>query len=112
MDLWYRVSDLDAARAFYTEQLGFEQVYADEEDRWIRLNRNGVELAIAEGEFAGEAAGDDVVAAVDVSDLKAEAERLREAGVKVGVLLEIPGTIRLLDVFDPDGNRIQLSEEI
>jgi catechol 2,3-dioxygenase-like lactoylglutathione lyase family enzyme len=112
MDLWYRVSDLDAARAFYTQQLGFEQVYADEEGRWVRLKRNSVQLAIAEGEFEGEAAGDDVVAALDVADVKAEAERLREAGVNVGVVVEIPGTIRLLDVFDPDGNRIQLSEEI
>jgi catechol 2,3-dioxygenase-like lactoylglutathione lyase family enzyme len=112
MDLWYRVSDLDAARAFYTEQLGFEHVYTDEEGRWIRLQREGVELAIAEGDFAGEAAGDDVVVALDVENLKADADRLREAGVNVGVVLEIPGTIRLLDVFDPDGNRVQLSEEI
>ena len=112
MDIWYRVSDLDAARAFYTQQLGFEQVYVDEEGGWIRLVRDGVELAIAEGEFAGDAAGDDVVVAVDVPDVKAEAERLRDAGVNVGVVLEIPGTIRLLDIFDPDGNRIQLSEEV
>jgi catechol 2,3-dioxygenase-like lactoylglutathione lyase family enzyme len=112
MDIWYRVSDLDAARVFYTQNLGFEQVYVDEEGGWIRLDRNGVELAIAEGEFAGETAGDDIVVAVDVADVKAEAERLREAGVNVGVVLEIPGTIRLLDVFDPDGNRIQLSEEV
>ena len=112
MDIWYRVSNLDAARAFYTQQLGFEQVYVDEEGGWIRLVRDGVELAIAEGEFAGEAAGDDVVVAVDVPDVKAEAERLRDAGVNVGVVLEIPGAIRLLDIFDPDGNRIQLSEEV
>jgi catechol 2,3-dioxygenase-like lactoylglutathione lyase family enzyme len=112
MDLWYRVSDLDAARAFYTQQLGFEQVYADEDGRWIRLHRNGVDLALAEGDFGGEAAGDDVIASLDVADLKAEADRLREAGVQVGVVVEIPGTIRILDVFDPDGNRIQLSEEI
>ena len=52
------------------------------------------------------------VLALDVEDLKAEAERLREAGVQVGVVVEIPGTIRLLDVFDPDGNRIQLTEQL
>ncbi len=49
---------------------------------------------------------------LDVTDIKHEAERLRGAGVEVGTVLEIPGTIRLLDVFDPDGNRVQLSEEI
>jgi predicted enzyme related to lactoylglutathione lyase len=53
-----------------------------------------------------------MIATIDVEDLKAEAERLREAGVRVGVVLEIPGTIRLLDVFDPDGNRLQLSQDL
>ena len=104
MNIWYRVSDLDTARAFYTGQLGFREVYFDEEDRWIRLERNGVEVAISDGEEA--------VAALDVEDVKAEADRLRDAGVNIGVVIEIPGTIRLLDVFDPDGNRLQLTEEI
>jgi len=114
MNVWYRVKDLDAARDFYTRTFGFEPVYVDEEDRWARLVRNGVEIALAEGEFAGgdEGGEDDVIATLEVSDLKSEADRLREAGVNVGVVLEIPGAIRLLDVFDPDGNRIQLSEDV
>ena len=113
MQIWYRVNDLDAAREFYATTLGFEQVYVDEEDRWARLVRDGVELALAEGEFAGGVEGEEeVIATLDVADLKAEAERLREAGVSVGVVLEIPGTIRLLDVFDLDGNRVQLSQDI
>lgn len=116
MNIWYRVTDLEAARDFYTRTLGFEQVYIDEEDRWARLVRDEVEIALAEGEFAGGdddgGDGEDVIVAVQVADLKVEAERLREAGVNVGVVLEIPGTIRLLDVFDPDGNRIQLSEDV
>ena len=116
MNIWYRVTDLEAARDFYTRTFGFEQVYIDEEDRWARLVRDEVEIALAEGEFAGGdddgGDGEDVIVAVQVADLKVEAERLREAGVNVGVVLEIPGTIRLLDVFDPDGNRIQLSEDV
>jgi predicted enzyme related to lactoylglutathione lyase len=47
-----------------------------------------------------------------VVDELAEAARLREAGVNVGVVLEIPGAIRILDVFDPDGNRIQLTQDV
>ena len=42
--------------------------------------------------------------------MKGAAERLREAGVEVGVVLELHGQMRLLDVFDPDGNRIQLAQ--
>jgi catechol 2,3-dioxygenase-like lactoylglutathione lyase family enzyme len=113
MNIWYRVSDLDAARAFYTRQLGFEEVYFDAEDRWVRLEHDGVEIAISDDEFEGRGDGDDeIVATIQVPDVKAEAERLREAGVNVGVVVEIPGTIRLLDVFDPDGNRLQLTEDI
>jgi hypothetical protein len=45
--------------------------------------------------------------------VKAVAERLRGAGVSVGVVVEIPhGVMRLLDVYDPDGNRIQLAQEL
>ena len=114
MNVWYRVSDLEAAQDFYKRAFGFEEVYKDEEDRWARMVRNRLEIALAEGEFeGGDGKGEeDVIATLEVSDIKAEAERLREAGVNVGVVLEIPGTIRLLDVFDPDGNRIQLSEDV
>ena len=113
MNIWYHVTDLEAAQDFYQRTFGFEQVSKDEEDRWARLVRNGLEIALAEGEFeGGEGGEEDVIATLEVMDIKAEADRLREAGVNVGVVLEIPGTIRLLDVFDPDGNRIQLSEDV
>jgi catechol 2,3-dioxygenase-like lactoylglutathione lyase family enzyme len=114
VNVWYRVTDLEAAQDFYKRTFGFEQVYKDEEDRWARMVRNGLEIALAEGEFegGGEGGEEDVIAALEVTDIKSEADRLREAGVNVGVVLEIPGAIRLLDVFDPDGNRIQLSEDV
>jgi catechol 2,3-dioxygenase-like lactoylglutathione lyase family enzyme len=115
VQVWYRVSDLEVAREFYTRWLGFKEVYFDEDDRWVRLARDNFELAIAEGEFsgAGEPSGEGgPMATLDVVDVRAEADRLRAAGVNVGVVVEIPGTIRLLDVFDPDGNRLQLAEDI
>jgi catechol 2,3-dioxygenase-like lactoylglutathione lyase family enzyme len=114
VNIWYRVTDLEAAQDFYKRTFGFEQVYKDEEDRWARMVRNGLEIALAEGEFegGGEGGEEDVIATLEVTDIRSEADRLREAGVNVGVVLEIPGAIRLLDVFDPDGNRIQLSEDV
>jgi catechol 2,3-dioxygenase-like lactoylglutathione lyase family enzyme len=107
MPVWYRVRDLDAGRAFYRDQLGFEETYVDWDGRWARLQRGEMEIALAEGE--PEEGG---VAHVDVEDIKAEAERLRGEGVAVGVVFELHGQMRLLDVFDPDGNRIQLAEEL
>jgi catechol 2,3-dioxygenase-like lactoylglutathione lyase family enzyme len=106
--VWYRIRDLDAARAFYRDVLGFEETFVDWDDRWATLARGGMEVALAEGEPEAEGG----VAHVDVEDVKAEAERLREAGVEVGVVFELTGEIRLVDVFDPDGNRIQLAQSL
>jgi catechol 2,3-dioxygenase-like lactoylglutathione lyase family enzyme len=106
--VWYRVSDLDAGRAFYRDVLGFEVVFVDFDDGWSRLTHGEMEIALAEGDPA-ESSG---VAHVDVGDVKAEAEKLRGAGVEVGVVFELHGQIRLVDVFDPDGNRIQLAQSL
>jgi catechol 2,3-dioxygenase-like lactoylglutathione lyase family enzyme len=114
VNIWYRVTNLEAAQDFYKRTFGFEEVYKDEEDRWARMERDGLEIALAEGEFegGGEGGEEKVIATLEVADIRSAADRLRDAGVNVGVVLEIPGTIRLLDVFDPDGNRIQLSEDV
>ncbi len=76
--VWYRVRELDAARAFYRDVLGFEETFVDWDDRWAKLVHGGMEVAIAEGEPDAEGG----VAHVDVEDVKAEAERLRAAGVE------------------------------
>jgi catechol 2,3-dioxygenase-like lactoylglutathione lyase family enzyme len=89
--IWYRVRDLDAARQFYTGKLGFTQSFSDEQDGWTRLERDGAQIALA----VGEPEPDGAVAHVDV-----------------GVVLELHGEMRLLDVRDPDGNRIELGQEL
>jgi catechol 2,3-dioxygenase-like lactoylglutathione lyase family enzyme len=105
--VWYRVRDLDAGRAFYTGALGFEETFADEEARWARLRRGDMEIALWESQ--GDEGG---VASVTVDDLRSEVERLRAAGIEVGVIVELHGQVRIVDVFDPDGNRLQLTEEV
>ena len=106
--VWYHVRDLDAGRKFYREQLGFTETEFDGPGGWAQLVHGEMEIGLAEGE-PDEAGG---VAHIDVDDVKAEADRLRQAGVQVGVVLELAGGIRLLDVYDPDGNRIQLSQQL
>lgn len=105
--VWYRVRDIDDARGFYTSKLGFTETYFDADGRWAKLERGAMQIAIAEGE--PEEGG---VATVDVDDVKAEAERLRGLDVDVGTVVELHDELRLLDIFDPDGNRIQLVEDI
>jgi extradiol dioxygenase family protein len=106
--VWYHVRDLDAARTFYKEKLGFTETFFDEADQWSNLERSGMEIGLAQG----EPEEDGGVAHVDVTDVKAVAEELRQAGVEVGVVFELHGEMRLLDVFDPDGNRLQFAQEL
>src|ERR1700758_1066342 len=94
--VWYHVRDLDEGRRFYRELLGFEELAVDFEGGWSNLRHGEMEIGLVEGE--PEDAG---VAHVDVPDVKVEADRLREAGVEVGIVLELTGEMRLLDVFDP-----------
>jgi len=87
MRIWYRVSDLQAARAFYTGRLGFTETFVDEEERWATLDRGSTEIAIGEGGV--EQGEEGQVATIDVEDVKAERERLDQAGVEVGTVLEL-----------------------
>ncbi|MDX6469678.1 MAG: Glyoxalase/Bleomycin resistance protein/Dioxygenase superfamily [Gaiellaceae bacterium] len=106
--VWYHVRDLDGARTFYRETLGFEETSVDFNERWSLLKHGAMEIGLAEG----EPSEDGGVAHVDVSDVKLEADRLRSAGVEVGIVFELQGEMRLLDVYDPDGNRVQFAQEL
>jgi catechol 2,3-dioxygenase-like lactoylglutathione lyase family enzyme len=103
--VWYLVRDFDRGRDFYKRLLGFEETYVDFDDKWAKLEHGEMLIALGEGDPV-----DAGVATVDVPDVKADATRLRKEGVEVGVVLELTGQMRLVDVFDPDGNRIQLAQ--
>jgi len=105
--IWYQVRELGLARAFYTDVLGFTETFVDEDGAWVALDRGPTEIALTIGEPI-----EGGVATIDVDDVKGERERLAALGVEVGTAVELHGAIRVLDVFDPDGNRLQLAEEI
>ena len=99
MTIWYSVRDLDASRRFYRERLGFTELMFDANEGWSKLERTG------EPEQGG-------VAHIEVDDVKEEAARLRAEGVEVGVVVELHGEMRLLEVVDPDGNRVELGQDV
>jgi catechol 2,3-dioxygenase-like lactoylglutathione lyase family enzyme len=106
--VWYFVPEFDRARDFYKRVLGFEETFVDWEDKWSKLERGHMRIALAEGD-PHESGG---VATVDVDDVKADADRLRNEGFEVGVVLELAGQMRIVDVFDPYGNRVQLAQPL
>jgi catechol 2,3-dioxygenase-like lactoylglutathione lyase family enzyme len=106
--IWYHVRDLDSAREFYTRKLGFSETGANADERWVTLAREATTIGLAEGEPQAEGA----VAHIEVDDVKRLAEELRSDDVETGVVFELHGEMRLLDVFDRDGNRLQFAQEL
>lgn len=106
--VWYLVRDFDRGRDFYKRLLGFDETFVDWDDKWSKLEKGPMRIALAEGEPTLSGG----VAAVDVDDVKQTAQRLRDEGVEVGTVLDLAGQVRLVDVFDPDGNRVQLTQEM
>ena len=104
----YLVHDFDLGRDFYKRVLGFEETFVDFDENWATLRHGAMEIVITQGD-PNPAGG---VAMIDVDDIKAEAERLRGEKVDVGTVVELGGQMRIVDVFDPDGNRIQLAQPL
>jgi predicted enzyme related to lactoylglutathione lyase len=104
----YQVTDFERGRDFYKRVLGFEETFVDFDESWSSLSRGGMYIALTEG----QPNPDGGVAMVDVDDIKSEADRLRDEGVRVGTVIELAGQMRIVDVFDPDGNRVQLSQPL
>jgi catechol 2,3-dioxygenase-like lactoylglutathione lyase family enzyme len=104
----YQVTDFERGRDFFTRLLGFEETFVDFDESWSNLSNGEMHIAVTRGDPDPEVG----TAMVDVDDIRAEAARLRDAGVEVGTIVELAGQMLLVDVFDPDGNRIQLSQPL
>ena len=68
-----------------------------------------MQIALAEGEPAARTA---VWRPSTSRTSRRRASGSASDDVEVGTVLELHGEVRLLDVFDPDGNRLQLVEDV
>jgi predicted enzyme related to lactoylglutathione lyase len=107
------VSDVDRAKAFYTDQLGFvaeHDVTVSEEMRFVQLTPPGSACSIALGKGIvdtepGSVAGLQMV----VADADAARAELAGNGAQVSDVQEFPWG-RFVFLADPDGNRWALQQ--
>ncbi len=107
------VSDVDRAKAFYTEKVGFiedHDVRATDEMRVIQLTPRGSACSIVLGTgivdtLPGSVQGLHLV----VSDINAARAELADRGVDVGEVRDLGG-ILYVSFSDPDGNGWVLQE--
>jgi catechol 2,3-dioxygenase-like lactoylglutathione lyase family enzyme len=102
------VSDVDRAKAFYTEKAGFHADHdyqVSEGLRFVQLTPPGSACSIAIGEGITEAAPGSVQGVqIVVSDIDAARTELRERGLEVGEVQDFPWG-KFIFFSDPDGNR-------
>lgn len=113
----FSVSDQDAARAFYTEKLGFEvraDVHFGENDemRWLEVAPPGSATRLSLNPPMGGAPGGGSIG-VETRDVAGEHERLLALGdVDVDPdLMRIPEAPLMFMLRDPDGNTVVVVEQ-
>ena len=111
------VSDVDRAKAFYTERLGFVEdvdVQPAEGVRVVQLTPPGSACSIGMG--TGLPAYDDMAPGVIralhlvVADIEQARAELVARGVEVGPVQDVGGGVKYAGFSDPDGNTMTLQE--
>ena len=101
------VSDVDRAKAFYTEQVGFNADHdhtVSDEIRFVQLTPPGSACSIAIGKGLTQMApGSLQNIQVVVPDIDAARAELLERGVEASEVQDLPGG-RFVFFSDPDGN--------
>ena len=102
------VSDVDRAKAFYTDKVGFHADYdhrVTDQIRFVQLTPPGSACSIALGEGIVEGAPGSVKGLqMVVADVKAARGELLERGVEVSDVQDFPWG-SFVFFADPDGNR-------
>lgn len=111
------VPDLDAARAFYRDTLGFGAPEYDlPEAAWIefRTGSSGPDRLLSGGNLAVTLAGRDwqpnfnTTIVLNVDDCHAACDRLSACGVRCDEPVVFPGFVTFASFYDPFGNRLQM----
>ncbi len=102
------VSDVDRAKAFYTEQAGFHADHdftVSEEVRFVQLTPPGSACSIAIGKGLTDAAPGSVVGLqLGVADIEAARKEFVDRGAEVSEVQDFPWG-RFIFFADPDGNQ-------
>ncbi|TFV86553.1 glyoxalase [Blastococcus sp. CT_GayMR16] len=110
------VTDVDRAKAFYSEQLGFDvdvDVQPADGVRVVQLTPPGsaCSIGLGTGLSAYEAQPGSLRALhLVVTDIEKARAELIGRGVEVGELQDVGGGVRYASLEDPDGNGLVLQE--
>lgn len=107
------VRSLDQSIGWYQEVLGFTLLYREDSIGWCELATGvpGVNVGLSENENV--VAGGGATNVFGVRDIEAAKAHLDAHGVRQdGDIQHIPGLVKLITFYDPDGNAMMLSQNL
>ena len=107
------VTSLARSIPWYRDVLGMELLYHREDIAWCEFTTGvaRVNVGLSEVEQAGGPGG--ATLTFGTTDIEAAKAMLDAAGVRQdGPISEIPGMVRLLTFYDPDGNALMLYQDL
>lgn len=111
------VTDIDRAKSFYVEQMGFiEDVDVRPADgmRVVQVTPAGSACSIGFGSglpaYVAAAPGSTKALHVVVNDIEQARRELMDRGVPVGAVEDVGGGVKYAGIEDPDGNTLTLQQ--
>lgn len=104
-------SDLDRTIAWYQSVLGFTLLYKADQMAWCELSTAVARVNIGFSEVEAVGTGGGATPTFGVTDILAAQAAMAAHGVRTdGDIQHIPGLVKLLSIYDPDGNNLMLAE--
>lgn len=106
-------TSLDRTIAWYESVLGFTLLYRMNDIAWCEMQSPVARVNVGFSEVEAVTPGGGAVPTWGVADIVASKAALTAQNVRFdGDIIEIPGMVKLLTFFDPDGNALMLYQDM
>jgi len=107
------VTSFDRSIDWYTGVLGMKLLYRMDEIAWCELETSVARVTVGLSQVETVPAGGGATLTFGVTDIEAAKATLDAAGVRQdGPIADVPGMVRYLTFFDPDGNALMFYQDM
>ncbi|MES2988193.1 MAG: VOC family protein [Pseudomonadota bacterium] len=107
------VTSLDAAIPWYEELFGMTLLYRMDEMAWCELISPVARVNVGLSQVESVPQGGGATLTFGVVDLDAAKAALDAKGIRQdGPIIDVPGMVRLLTFYDPDGNALMFYQDL
>lgn len=107
------VTSFDRSIDWYTRVLGMNLLYRMDEIAWCELETGVARVTVGLSQVESVPAGGGATLTFGVHDIEAAKAALDAAGVRQdGPIADVPGMVRYLTFFDPDGNALMFYQDM